>query len=683
MKLPTYLNLDLEAPDLQVLLDSVVADDQGTLSLARVHGDPQPLADAATLALEGAGAIGVAPGGDVYVADTAGDRVLRVPACGGGSEPVGCLGRMLKAPHGVLVGPREALYVADSGNDRILVVDLVTEQLRGIWSGVGEPWDLAADSAGQLYVADHGSARVLRVDLDGRIDSSFSLATASTTPRLPEVVLTAVFGDEERLLVFDRVTTNRLRPLVYRLDGTLDEGATPLMRRLLSDNAGGLLGPAASSGGALHIAEIGTGRILTFDLSGRFTGSVRWHGEVSALALDPNGRLLVGGAGLVMLEAGRPAASGSFRIGPIAAPFAPPEGTDWQLVMARQDPLPAGAHVQLLVWTTNDAGAAPPALDDPHWQAAPLDAASWRPHLARAPYLWIGGRLTSGQADGPIVRGLRVEFDREGWLRHLPAIYARESSDFLEPALAALEDALREQEDLIDGLPRLFDPTAAPAADLEWLAGWLAYELEESFDETTRRQVIARAFELQGIRGTAAALRSAVKLVLGIDAQVLEPAAHLSVWRLGDEGGGGLGFDTGLIAREPDGAILGTTAELDSSSLERAEDYGAPVFDATAHRFCVRVYGSDLGAAGTRRTTLERLVERGRPAETEAHLCVIEPRLRVGHQATVGLDAVVAREGEPMQLGEEGLLGAGASLRSAPDRLTVGDATRLTRRILI
>jgi phage tail-like protein len=334
--------------------------------------------------------------------------------------------------------------------------------------------------------------------------------------------------------------------------------------------------------------------------------------------------------------AGPPASSGTFRIGPVAAPFAPPEGADWQLVKARHDPLPPGAHVQLFAWTTDDAGAAPPVLDDPRWQAAPLDSGAWRPRLAQAPFLWIGGRLTSGDADGPLVRSLRVEFDREGWLRHLPAIYARESSDFLEPALAALEDALRGQEDLIDGMPRLFDPAATPAADLEWLAGWLAYELEESFDETTLRQVIAHAFELQGMRGTAAALRGAVKLVLGIDAQVLEPAAHLSVWRLGDEDGGSLGFDTGLIAGEPDGAILGTTAELDASSLLREENYGAPVFDATAHRFCVRVYGSDLGAAGARRTTLERLVERGRPAETEAHLRVIEPRLRVGHQAPWG-----------------------------------------------
>jgi phage tail-like protein len=517
---------------------------------------------------------------------------------------------------------------------------------------------------------------VLRLDPDGRIDASFSLAAASTAPRRPESVLTTVHAGDEMLIVFDRVTRNRLRLLVYHLDGTFAEQETRRLRRLLSDTAAGLLGAAAADSDVIHIAEAGTGRILSFDLSGHFLGSARWHGEVSALALDRQGRLVVAGAGLVALEAGRPAASGTFRIGPIAAPFAPPEGASWQLVRALLDPLPADAHVQLFAWTTDQAGQAAPGLDDPGWQSAPLDATSWRPHFDPASFLWVGGRLTCGGPEGPLVRGLRVEFDREGWLRHLPAIYARESSDFLEPALAALEDALREQEDEIDGLPRLFDPAAAPAADLDWLAGWLAYELEESFDEQTRRQAIARAFELQGMRGTADSLLGAIELVLGIQAQISEPAAHLKLWRLGDSAG--LGFDTGLFAGEPDGAIVGATAELDGSSLERDEDFGGPLFDATAHRFCVRVYASDLAGQGAR-AALERLVDRERPAETEAHVCVIEPSMRVGFQATIGLDSVVGREEGPMRLGEEGLLGAGASLRDEPARITLSDSTHLRR----
>ncbi len=680
MKLPTYLNLDLEAPALNVLLDGVVADEQGALSLARVHGAAEPLTDAATPALEGAGAIGVAPGGDVYVADTSGNAVMRVPACGGAAEPVGCLELMLNGPRGVLAGPREALYVADSGNDRILVVDLVTEQLRGIWEGFDDPWDLAADAQGRLYVVDHGSRQLMRVHLDGRIDASFSLASASTVPRRPEYVLTALFGEDELLVVFDRVTSKRLRVLVYRLDGAFGERETRRLRELLSHNIASLLGPAASGGELLHLAEAGTGRILSFDLSGRFVGSNRWRGEVAALALDERGRLVVGGPALLRLEPGLTAPSGTFRIGPIAAPFAPPDGADWQLLRARIDPPPEGAHLELFAWTADQATATAPELGDPEWKRSPIDAAAWRPPVGRAPYLWVGGRLTSGDAGGPVVRGLRVDFDRDGWLSHLPAIYAREAGELLEPALAGLEDALREEEDLIDGLPRLFDPAAAPADALDWLAGWLGYELEESFDEPTRRRMIGRAFELQGQRGTAAALRGAIELVLGIDSQILEPASELRVWRLGDDCP--LGFGTGLLSGEPDGAIVGTTAELDGASLTEAEDFGAPVFAATAHRFCVRVYGSDLGAGGSR-PMLDRLVERGRPAETEAHVCVIEPQLRVGLQASVGLDAVVAREDEPLQLDEEGLLGAGAALRSEPARLTVGNATRLGRRTLI
>ncbi|MCW3066285.1 MAG: Phage tail protein, partial [Solirubrobacterales bacterium] len=327
-------------------------------------------------------------------------------------------------------------------------------------------------------------------------------------------------------------------------------------------------------------------------------------------------------------------------------------------------------------WAADDPAAAPPPLEDPAWAAAPLDAAAWRPDLGTAPLLWVGGRLQSGGAGGPVVRGLRVDFDHEGWLRHLPAIYAREGGALLEPVLALLEDSLREEEDLIDGLPRLFDPAATPAADLDWLAGWLAFDLDPALDEPARRAVLARAFELQGIRGTAAALRLAIELALGVRAEVLEPATHLRVWQLGEAGG--LGMGSLLAAGEPDGAVLGATADLDRSSLDREEDFGAPIFDATAHRFCVRVYGADLaGDAG--RATLARVIEQQRPAETEAHVCVIEPRLRVGFQATVGVDAIVGRGAEPMRLGEEGRLGAGAALRAGVRRQTVGDQTRLGR----
>src|SRR5581483_4054225 len=190
---------------------------------------------------------------DVYVADTAGNRVLRVPACGGDGVPVRCL--TLNAPRGVLAGPRGSLYVADSGNDRIVVVDLVSEQLRGIWDGFDEPWDLAADAGGRLYVVERGARRVARIDLDGNRDPSFSPDRASTAPRRPECALTVVRDGEEMLAVFDRVSAKRLRVLVYHLDGVYAEQETRRLRRLLADLGAEPLGPAAAGGELLYVAE--------------------------------------------------------------------------------------------------------------------------------------------------------------------------------------------------------------------------------------------------------------------------------------------------------------------------------------------------------------------------------------------------------------------------------------------
>ncbi len=357
-------------------------------------------------------------------------------------------------------------------------------------------------------------------------------------------------------------------------------------------------------------------------------------------------------------------------MGPIAVSQAGDRVTAWQTLHARLDPLPDGAHLRLFALSTDAPGQAPPDLDAAAWSASPLDAATWLMDVDPAPFLWIGGRLTSSAAGGPVVRALRVEFDRDGWLRYLPAIYGRESSDFLEPALALLEDALAEQEAHIDGLPALFDPQAAPADALDWLAGWLAWDLEETLGERERRALIGRAFDLQGRRGTAGSLRELVRIVLGADAAVSEPAASLRVWQLGEETAQ-LGRGTMLFAAEPDGAVVGTTAELDRSHLLPAEDYGAPVFASTASRFCVRVYAADLAAPGAR-DMLERLVERERPAGTEAHVCIVEPRLRVGFQASVGVDAIVGCEPEPLRLGDRGLLGAGAVLAAAGPPRTVG-----------
>jgi phage tail-like protein len=690
-----FLNLDLGDPRLTALLDGVRLE-HGALTLAPVHGAasrPGGETDVEA-ALAGVAGIGVDPDGNIYVADTDRDRIVRIPACGGEGQPVGCL--ELAGPRGVVVGPRRALYVADTLHHRVLVVDLATEQVRAVWGQrdgyadpvpgsddglLSSPWDLAADAHDRLYVVDQGNARVQRFDADGRVDAGFAaaLAAASTVPRAPTYVVTILIEEEERLLVFDRSAARRSRLLVYDLDGTFHPGQTRRLRALLGVHAHELFsgppGAIAASGSTLHVADLAARRVLSFDADGAFLGAARWNGLAAGLAVDEQGRLLIhpGTGEPARLELGPAASTGTFRLGPFAVSALHPRPTSWHKLSAKTDPLPAGAHLQLFTLATDDP-AAPPPLDDPAWTPAAADAAELRLTAAPTSLLWIGGRLSAADAGGPVVRGLRIDFDGDGWLRYLPALYSREPSPFLAAALDLFEDALGEQEEKLESIPRLLDPASAP--DLPWLAGWLAWELDETLSDPAKRESIRGAFRAQGLRGTAEGLRELVRAGLGADVRVVETATSLRVWELGADGAG-LGFGTMLTAAEADGAVLGTTAELDHSHLLAEHELGSMLFAPAAHEYCVQVYAADLDGAAAR-AALERLVERERPAATEAHVCVIEPRARVGHQATVGVDAIVGRSSEPWILGGEPGLGERTALPDSSHPPTVG-AVRVGR----
>src|SRR5205823_3067701 len=89
------------------------------------------------------------------------------------------------------------------------------------------------------------------------------------------------------------------------------------------------------------------------------------------------------------------------------------------------------------------------------------------------------------------------------------------------------------------------------------------------------------------------------------------------------------------------GAVLETTATLDESHLTRGDDGGVELFEEVAHRFCVQVYCAELTRPGLLEDA-RAVIEREKPAHTVCHLCVIEPRMRVGRQAQVGIDAIIA-----------------------------------------
>ena len=658
------------------------------LQLAPVPSGPTGLGPAidAGAAFTGPAGIAVDAAGDVFVADPTGNRILRIGACETDGAPLACIAGpgsepgQVDTPRGVAAGPRNRLYVGDTANDRIQAFDLATLQLVGLASGIDEPWDLAVDSTGALYVVEHGAQTVSKLDVELARVTGFAatIAAQPVVPVDPASVAVAVVDGEEILVVVDG---DRL--LVFALDGTYDGGRTRTWNEALTSALGNgvSLGGIAASPSSLYVGEDAGGGVLAFSFDGAFLGRAPGYASGAAgLAFDSRGRLLVHpGAGQPMqLDTAGVVPSGSFRIGPISL-HPPLDTTAWQRLTAAAT-FGSSAHLRLFT-LTSELPASPPVLTAAapnagveatlrdEWRAAPVDAVDLLILNEPSSYLWIGGQLQAGTSGSPVVEGFRIEHDRDGWLPSLPALYARDPANgaFLRRLLALAEAALEDEAALLESLPARMGAASAPDVDgarwLDWLSEWVAFPLDTTWSQETRRAAVAGAFELNGRRGTRGGLHDLIELALGLDVTITEPAARVSLWQLGDESAA-LGFTTQLAGGEAQGAVLGTTAVLGGSSLIDEDELGAPLFDDLAGRFCVGVYAADIGRPGII-DELDRLVGRERPAGTDSHICVIGPTARVGFQARVGIDAIVAGPPGPFALGGDGGLGTDSALPPA------------------
>jgi phage tail-like protein len=360
--------------------------------------------------------------------------------------------------------------------------------------------------------------------------------------------------------------------------------------------------------------------------------------------------------------------------------------------------LPADARAQFFVHTTADPAATPPVdeagpahFPASAWSAGPPDNGEHLIDRPEAAFAWVGLRLGGEGTTTPAVEQIRLEFDHLTYLDHLPAIYREdEAADaFLPRFLALTESLLADVEGEIDGLDRLLDPAAAPTPFLVQLARWLALDTTADWDEADLRDAVAHAYAESAARGTASGLRATLRRFTGVDAVVEEPVLQAAWWALaGGEASPDteretsvLGVTTMLAAAEPQGAVLGSTAMLDRAHLIGGDEYGAPLFETVAHRFTVRLYqGRTYSEERVR--AVQGLLEQERPAHTEYLLCRIDPRLEIGLQSRVGVDAIVGGEPLPARLDQDAVLGDSLVLGGEPpgrigDRSGIGVTTLL------
>jgi large repetitive protein len=125
--------------------------------------------------------------GNVFIADTINNRVLKVPAGGGAQTTVG---NELRNPYAVTVDGAGNVFIADSFNNRVLKVPAgggaqTTIPVSGLYaprgvavvlkvpagggsqttvgSGLSQPFGVAVDGAGDVFIVDVGNSRVLEV----------------------------------------------------------------------------------------------------------------------------------------------------------------------------------------------------------------------------------------------------------------------------------------------------------------------------------------------------------------------------------------------------------------------------------------------------------------------------------------------------------------------------------------
>lgn len=128
--------------------------------------------------------------------------------------------------------------------------------------------------------------------------------------------------------------------------------------------------------------------------------------------------------------------------------------------------------------------------------------------------------------------------------------------------------------------------------------------------------------------------------------------------------------------------LVGQTVVGQSGPLAKS-DFGMPLFSEDAHLFTVSLPAALLPTAA-QRELLRRVIEAEKPAYTDYHLCFVEASMRVGFQARVGIDSIVAGPPEPMAMsgsifGQESYLGADDDGRAGRvgKQARVGQQTRL------
>lgn len=415
--------------------------------------------------------------------------------------------------------------------------------------------------------------------------------------------------------------------------------------------------------------------------------------------------------------------SGTFEVGPLDGGL---PRARWERIELELDDLSAGTAVRIETRSADapDTPARVAPWSEPHVHRGREGGADpSRDFAVLAPpgrFLWIRLGLEGGAAT-PRIRSVTAVRARSGLVDYLPLVFreADREDRFLERLVGALERTFAPLEEAVSSFDRQLRPETAGPDMLPYLASWFDEPVDPDLGAPGLRRVVDHGRRHLFRRGTPGAVQAALRLFLanrwGYDTEDLAPAPFL--WEhfrsrapVRSAGGGRVGEDGwrpdaegDVLPPEPGpGRLFGTEVlrrlRLDASELGEGtlRDLGSPSTDpVTLHANRVTVFlpralaPTDDDVRGLRNT-----LTREQPAAVSLELRFVHPRMRVGRQATLGVDTIlgiypVARLAAPTDGGDDApparldfdCLLADGETPLRPEGPPIGDAEPLPWRI--
>lgn len=272
-------------------------------------------------------------------------------------------------------------------------------------------------------------------------------------------------------------------------------------------------------------------------------------------------------------------------------------------------------------------------------------------------YLILKFEFFGDGLSSPSINSVRVYFQRDSYLRYLPATYQEDArgKDFLERFLSLYESMSLEIDEKISNILQYFDADVQGKEFLDWLSSWLDIMIDENWPQSKQRTLLKESFALYKYRGTQKTLRRVIEIFTDSNVAIIEhwnlhPPMILNQAAI-------VGINSFVGSKRTQRLIIEETSRIGEFTLDEQKDSPEAPFAKHAYDFTILADTSTLTGTDYLKT-LNRLIEAEKPAHTRYFLRTTgTAEATLGTHSLLGIDTVLGKGPQPMRIGINSRIG--------------------------